>query len=78
MVIAFILINTKPSKEYEVLDKIKKSFDNILDSCVVYGEYDIILKVRVDNIEDLRKFVIDNLRKIEGIEKTTTLISAEL
>jgi len=78
MVTAYILINTKPGKESEILDRIKQLCRGILESSVVYGEYDIVLKVSVENIEDLRNLVIDNLRKIEGIERTTTLISAEL
>ena len=78
MVTAYILINTKPGKENEVLEKIKDTGINLMDATVVYGEYDIVLKVSVENIEEVRKVVIDYLRKIEGGERTTTLISAEL
>lgn len=38
------------------------------------GGYDIILKVRVKSISELDEFIIRTLRKMEGIEKTQTMI----
>jgi len=76
MVQAYILINTKPGKEKEVLDEIKKIGIKLLDSSLLYGEYDIIIKVEVDNIEKLRSIVIDRIRQLDGVERTITLISA--
>ena len=78
MVLAHILINTKPGKEEEVFREIKGSDIDVKEMDLVYGEYDIVLKVKVDNIEDLRKVVVDKIRKMDGVERTTTLISAEL
>ena len=38
------------------------------------GGHDIMLKVRVKNISELDEFVIKTLRKMNGIEKTQTMI----
>ena len=76
MVIAYVLINTKPGKEREVLEKIKQMDIKLLDSALLYGEYDIIIKVEVDTIDKLRSIVLDKIRQLEGVERTVTLISA--
>ena len=41
---------------------------------IVTGDYDIIVKVRVKNIEELNKFIIRELRTYPGIEKSYTMI----
>ena len=33
-----------------------------------------MLKVRVTDIDELGKFIVDKLRKIEGVEKTLTCV----
>jgi len=77
MIQAYILINTKPGKEEEILEKIGKINGlKVVDASLVYGEYDIVLKVEADNLEQLRNAVVSNIRKIEGVERTITLISA--
>ena len=77
MIQAYILINARPGKEEEVLEKIKEIEGlKVIDYSLVYGEYDIVVKVEVENLEKLRNIIISNIRKIEGVEKTITLISA--
>ncbi len=41
---------------------------------IVAGGNDIIMKVRVANVDELNKFVIDELRNIDGVDKTQTAI----
>ena len=36
------------------------------------GDWDIIIKVNVENVDDVGKFVLDKLRTVKGIEKTST------
>ncbi len=76
MVQAYVLINTKPGKEKEVLEGIKKMGIKLLDSSLLYGEYDIIIKIDAENIEKLRSIVLDIIRKLDGVERTITLIAA--
>jgi len=78
MVQAYILINTKPGKEKEVLEGIKKIGIKLLDYSLLYGEYDIIIKIDVENIEKLRSIILDKIRKLEGVDRTITLISATI
>jgi len=38
------------------------------------GSWDILLKIRVKNAEEVGNFVINKIRKIHGIDKTVTSI----
>lgn len=52
--------------------------DEISEYAAVSGRYDFIVKVEGENIEDLLRTVIKRLHKIEGVQKTETLIEAEV
>jgi DNA-binding Lrp family transcriptional regulator len=41
---------------------------------MVTGGTDILIKIRVENIDELNNFVTIYLRNIEGIEKTRTMV----
>ncbi|MCD6590982.1 MAG: Lrp/AsnC family transcriptional regulator [Candidatus Aenigmarchaeota archaeon] len=41
---------------------------------IVTGDIDIILLVRVRDVEELDRVIVDKLRDIQGIEKTQTLV----
>jgi len=41
---------------------------------IVAGGNDIIMKVRMANVDELNRFVIDELRNIDGVDKTQTAI----
>lgn len=77
MIEAYILLNLKPGKENELFN-IVPSVEGvqIIETKILYGEYDGIIRVRADTLEELRKFVVEDLRKREFIENTHTLIVA--
>ncbi len=74
MTIAFVLCVVKSGSEKETLDILGKN-KNVVDAFVVYGEYDIILKIKSDSTEDMRSFMTETVRNIPSIERTTTLIT---
>ena len=41
---------------------------------IVTGEIDLLVKVAVKDIDALNAFIIQNLRDIEGVEKTVTSV----
>ncbi len=46
----------------------------VQETHIITGDWDILLKVRVKNVDELGKFVIDRLRTITGVEKTLTCV----
>jgi DNA-binding Lrp family transcriptional regulator len=73
--ICFILISTSPAKEHDVYDKLMK-LPEIIELHPLLGWYDLIAKIGIDNPNFLGEFVIDSVRKIEGITDTRTLTGA--
>lgn len=46
-----------------------------VESCsVTTGRFDMILRLRVPRVEDLNQFIVVDLRSIEGVERTETMI----
>ena len=75
MVTAYVLVISKSGTEKQVLEDLQK-LEEIKEAKIVYGEYDIIVKVQVENVEKLNEFLLERVRPIKNIEKTSTLIVA--
>ncbi len=75
MVTSYTLARVKPAKDVEIY-KIIKELPCVTEVITTYGEFDLIIKIEVDSLSSLDDFVFNKLRVIEGIESTTTLISA--
>lgn len=71
---AFVLLRIKPGMDRDVLKRVKK-LTEVKEVETVYGEYDMLLKINVETLDDLDTFIFDVIRRIEGVEQTTTLIS---
>ena len=72
-VIAFLLLLTS-SDQTEQLIKEFHEMREVLEIYILYGEWDILLKIQLKSLPELTKFVL-RLRKIEGVNKTNTLIT---
>ncbi len=76
MIQAYILFKVSSGNEKEVCKQIA-NFDNVLFSSVIYGEYDIIAKVAVKNLQALEEFLAKNMRKVPSVLLTSTMIIAQ-
>jgi DNA-binding Lrp family transcriptional regulator len=76
MVTSYTLVRVEPSKDNSVYEKIK-GLSEVREVITTYGEFDMIIKIEVDSLDALDNFVFSKLRVIDGIESTTTLISAK-
>ena len=75
-VFAYVLVTMKSGSEKEVLKRVS-SFDEAIEVNLVYGEYDALVKVRVEELSQLDKFLTDKLRALPDVFLTTTLIVAK-
>ncbi|MEN3017251.1 MAG: Lrp/AsnC family transcriptional regulator [Candidatus Methanosuratincola petrocarbonis] len=60
-------------KEREVLEKCL-GVKGVVEGTVVFGEYDIIVKIQTQDVKELSKRV-EEIRRIEGLLRSATLIS---
>jgi DNA-binding Lrp family transcriptional regulator len=70
---AFVLLNTESGTECDVLRKLK-SISNVEEAKIVYGVYDIVLRVESKSMDELKRTVTWKIRKIEYITATQTVI----
>ncbi|MEM2873930.1 MAG: Lrp/AsnC ligand binding domain-containing protein [Candidatus Nanoarchaeia archaeon] len=70
---AYVLIRSDSGMEKEIIDDLLE-FDEIEEAELIYGEWDIIVKLKVDEISQLGNFILENIRSIKGVKQTSTLI----
>lgn len=76
MVLAYILITVRGVDVSEIASQVI-DMKEVTNSHVIYGQYDLIIRVKTNNLEQLREFNLNRLSKIQGVDSTTTLIVAD-
>ena len=76
MPMAYVLITTETGAVDEVLASLKK-MDSVKETYMVYGVYDIIATVKADTMDKLKEIVTWNLRSLEKVRSTLTMIVVE-
>ena len=74
--LAYVLVTLKSGAERDVCEKVS-NFEEVVQVDELYGEYDAIIKVRVEDLSQLDKFLTDKLRALPDIFLTTTMIVAK-
>ena len=72
MLLAYILINTEIGDEEKVYSDLK-STEGVVEVHIVYGVYDMVVKVEAKDMDNLRS-IVENIRKKSGLRSTLTLI----
>ena len=79
--ISYVLINSNLGTDTEIIEKIKEMMlaqdDVKLELQGVYGVYDIIVKLSSDDNAKLRSIVTNDIRKIENVQSTLTMMVIE-
>jgi len=76
MPLAIVLITTETGSESEVMDALAK-VEGVKEIYEVYGMYDIVALVEAESHEELRRLVINRIRRIPQVRGTTTMIVIE-
>lgn len=62
----------QPGKTDKAIKEMRK-IENLAKISIIAGEYDIVVRAQVKNLEELLE-VTDKLQMIDGVTKTTTQI----
>ncbi|MBI5047187.1 Lrp/AsnC family transcriptional regulator [Candidatus Micrarchaeota archaeon] len=73
--VAYILLKAIPGADHTALLFELVKNPSIEDGSAVTGEFDLILKVRLSDIEELDQFVLKYLRTFKQIAQTQTMIA---
>jgi DNA-binding Lrp family transcriptional regulator len=60
----------------EIAKEIAK-FPEVQEVHIITGDWDLLIKLKAENVDVIGKFVIDRLRLVKGIEKTLTCMVFE-
>ena len=77
MAIGFVLITTEPGQEKLVRGRLEE-IEFVTAGWMLFGEYDLIARVQAVDEYDLTRCIVEEIRPMEGIVDTKTLIGAEL
>ena len=61
MIEAYILLRVRPGMDRSVFQAVKK-LRQVTDMETLYGEYDLLMKIRVETMEDLDAFIFDTVK----------------
>jgi len=77
MIKGYLLIKLVPGLESDALSQIRAT-QGILDVNIVFGQWDAIAIAEAKTLFELTKIVVGEVRGIQGVQDTTTLLQAEL
>ena len=77
MAVGFVLVSVEPSHIHKVFKELS-NVPEVIEINTLFGEYDIIAKIKAEDAEKLGKIVIDKIRIIKGIADTRTLRGVKL
>ena len=52
-------------------------FPEVQEVYIITGDWDLLVKLRAENVDAVGKFVVDKLRLIKGLEKSLTCMVFE-
>ena len=76
MIHAYIMLNVEAGFEEAVLNHLR-ALDIVEEAYVSYGVYDLIVKVKAENTQELTDAVAKQVRSIDQVQTTLTLVQTE-
>ncbi len=73
---ALVLINAEIGSEEEVFNEVCK-IEGVTEAYIVYGVYDIVVKVEADTMDKLKEIIASRIRKLPKVRSTLTMIIVE-
>lgn len=77
MIKAYLLIKLVPGFEANALSQIRV-IPGVEDVNLVFGQWDAIATAESTSIFELSKMVVSEIRGVQGVQDTTTLLQGEL
>jgi Lrp/AsnC family transcriptional regulator, leucine-responsive regulatory protein len=65
-----------PISQRKVAEEIAR-FPEVQEVHIITGDWDLLVKLRAENVDAVGKFVVDKLRLIKGLDKTLTCMVFE-
>tara|TARA_B100001758_G_scaffold54453_1_gene44854 strand:+ start:6508 stop:6750 length:243 start_codon:yes stop_codon:yes gene_type:complete len=76
MAVGYVLLNVAPGAEHDVYLQLQQ-LESVSDATVLFGDYDLIVKLQAIDLSSIAKAVVESIRQIPGVVDTKTLAGAE-
>jgi DNA-binding Lrp family transcriptional regulator len=70
---AYVLVTVSSGSERDFLKQISE-YSEVLEANLVIGENDVVLKIEVEDMVHMDKFLTDKLRVLPNVFLTTTMV----
>ena len=74
--IAYILIKSDLGAEQKVIEDLQK-IPQVMKIDRTFGDYDLVVKLEAEHVEKIREIISWNVKKVEKIRSTLTLLKKE-
>jgi len=74
--IGFALLSISPLHEKDVYESLK-NIPEIIEVHPLFGEFDILIKISCNDIDEIGSVVIKKIRSLQGVVDTKTLIGTK-
>ena len=75
--LAWILISCEPGRERDVYLQLLE-MSAVSEVSVVYGELDLVARIDFESEKEMSRALIEDMRHVDGVLKTETLIAVEV
>ena len=75
--IILLAVETFVGREMEVAEELVKA-PEITEVYLVTGDFDILAKIEVERVEEALDFVMNKVRKLDGVLRTRTVFTKRL
>lgn len=72
-ILAYVLFKVASGTERDVAEKLTE-FAEVVQADIIFGEYDVIARVTIDDLEKLEEFVSQSIRNVPNVLVTSTMI----
>ncbi len=76
MTIAYVLIKSDLGAEQKVIEQLEK-LEQVVRIDRTFGDYDMVVKMESEHIEKIRETISRNIKKIDKVRATRTLVKRE-
>ncbi|MDD1769292.1 MAG: Lrp/AsnC ligand binding domain-containing protein [Methanomassiliicoccales archaeon] len=76
MAIAYVLITSAPQKDHQIYLELKR-IKEVVEAFPLFGDYDLIAKIKNNNVENIGRLVLYKIGAIPGVTHTETLTVLE-
>jgi DNA-binding Lrp family transcriptional regulator len=77
MIKGYILLKLVPGLESSALSQIR-AIPGVTEVNIVFGQWDAIATAEAKSLFQLAKIIVSEVRSVQGVQDTTTLVQGEL